>query len=108
MNAGYSNSKSLLNFVACDRSYFGSKLKSHVCLPARRHSHVLPFLSGSFPKRKRPPCWIMTFLVSSDSSSSWGELEWVLHNAGRKHGRETADLAEPCAVFLFKAKREHP
>ncbi|MED6275472.1 hypothetical protein CHARACLAT_026867 [Characodon lateralis] len=38
MNAGYSNSKSLLKFVACDHSHSGSKLKSYVCLPARRRS----------------------------------------------------------------------
>ncbi|MEQ2242639.1 hypothetical protein ILYODFUR_037951 [Ilyodon furcidens] len=41
MNAGYSNSKSLLSFVACDRSHSGSSLKSYVCLPARRQLCVV-------------------------------------------------------------------
>ncbi|MEQ2288800.1 hypothetical protein AMECASPLE_026458 [Ameca splendens] len=46
MNAGYSNSKSLLNFVACDCSHSGSKLKSYVCLPARDMRAVSPSSSA--------------------------------------------------------------
>ncbi|KAK5615255.1 hypothetical protein CRENBAI_003822 [Crenichthys baileyi] len=56
---------------------FGSKLKGHVCLPARRYSSVLPLLPVPFrdPHGNRSPCWSKAFLFSSDFSSSWAELK---------------------------------
>ncbi|MEQ2179010.1 hypothetical protein GOODEAATRI_020151 [Goodea atripinnis] len=68
MNAGLSEQLIILNFDALDqpagirpsnRSHFEFKLKSYAFLPARRHSHAVPLLSGSRSRSmwKRPPCW---------------------------------------------------
>ncbi|MEQ2252305.1 hypothetical protein ILYODFUR_020435 [Ilyodon furcidens] len=59
---------SWLHVIAVIVVTFGSQLKSHVCLPARRHSGVVPLLSCSCLR----PTWNE---ASSDSSSSWAEVE---------------------------------
>ncbi|MEQ2265796.1 hypothetical protein XENORESO_012761 [Xenotaenia resolanae] len=59
---------SWLHVIAVIVVTFGSQLKSHVCLPARRHSGVVPLLSCSCLR----PKWNE---ASSDSSSSSAEVE---------------------------------